>query len=94
MKKVRRTKRNEITQMSNQEAPTMTMQISHYTIGDFVHKGKKKATEVHLVLYLKDNPVPFSMRFKSPDTLGDLIVELDSARTRVFGKQEKKEETQ
>lgn len=88
MKKVRRTKRNVITQISNQEAPNYSMPISHYTIGDFVKKGKSKPSEVHLVLYLKDNPTPFSMRFQSPDTLGDLIVELDSARTRVFGKQE------
>lgn len=92
MKKKRRTKRNEITTISNQEAPAMSMPISHYTIGDFVPKGKSKAKEVHLLLYLKNNPVPFSMRFSSPDTLGDLIVELDSARTRVFGAKEKSEE--
>lgn len=70
----------------------MSMPVSHYTIGDFAHKGKSKATEVHLLLYMKKNPVPISLRFKSPDTLADFIVELDSARTRVFGRKEDREE--
>lgn len=91
MKKVRKTKRNTITTVSNQEAPTVSIPISHYSIGDFVPKGKKKAKEVHFLLYQKNNPVPISMRFTSPDTLADLIVELDSARTRVFGKQSESE---
>ena len=77
---------NEITTVTNQEAPMHSIEISHYSIGDFIHKGKNKPTEVHFLLYMKDNPVPISMRFKSPHTLGDLIVELDSARTRVFGR--------
>ena len=72
----------------------MNLPISHYSIGDFVPKGKKKAKEVHLLLYIKNNPVPISMRFKSKWTLTDLILELDSARTRVFGtKTEKETET-
>ena len=92
MKEVRFSKRNKITKMTNQELPRYSIDISHYTIADFTPKGKNKATQVHLLIYQRDNPVPISMRFNSEDTLGDLIVELDSARTRVFGKQEAKEE--
>ena len=85
MKKIRYSDRNTITTVSNQEAPNYSIDISHYTIGEFVPKGKNKSTQVHLLLYAKNNPVPISVRFKSAATLGDLIVELDSARTRVFG---------
>ena len=92
MKKVRRTKRNTITQMTNQELPRYSVDISHYSICDFTPQGKSKASQVHLLLYQRDNPVPISLRFNSKDTLGDLIVELDSARTRVFGKQKGMEE--
>ena len=92
MKEVRKTKRNTITRMSNQELPRYSVDISHYSICDFTPKGKKKATQVHLLIYQRNNPIPISLRFNSKDTLGDLIVELDSARTRVFGKQETEEE--
>ena len=92
MKEVKFSKRNKITKMTNQELPRYSVDISHYSICDFTPKGKNKATQVHLLIYQRDNPVPISMRFNSKDTLGDLIVELDSARTRVFGKQKGMEE--
>ena len=86
MKKKRRTQQNEITSISNQEAPNQSIDISHYAICDFVPKGKTKAKEVHFLLYPKNSIIPISLRFTSPHTLADLITELDSARTRVFFK--------
>ena len=85
MPKSRKTKRNIITQSRDARPPNMSVDISHYTIGEFIHIGQTEPTEVHFLVYQKNNPIPISLRFKSPDTLGDLIAELDSARTRVFG---------
>lgn len=85
MQKRRKTKRNIIEKKRDVRTPHVTLDISHYTIGEFAYEGEKEATEVHFLVFLKNNPVPISMRFKSPDTLGDLIEELDEARSRVFG---------
>ena len=62
----------------------MSIDISHYTIGEFIYEGNSEPTEVHFLVYQKNNPIPISLRFKSPDTLGDLIEELDVARASVF----------
>ena len=84
MRKKRTTKRNTIETKRNTRAPQVSLPIGHYTIGEFAHDGEKEATEVHFLLFQKNNPIPISMRFTSPDTLGDLIEELDNSRSRVF----------
>ena len=84
MKNARKTKRNVITTSRGERPPHMSIDISHYTIGEFIYEGNSKPTEVHFLVYQKNNPIPISLRFKSPDTLGDLIEELDVARANVF----------
>lgn len=48
-------------------------------------KNRRKTKRNIIEKERNTRPPHISMRFKSPDTLGDLIEELDEARSRVFG---------
>ena len=80
----RTTKRNIIETSNNLNRPLVYHDVEKIVIGEFIPKGEKKPTQVHLLIYLKGNPTPQVMRFKSPDTLGDLIAELSASRDRVW----------
>ena len=81
----RETERNVIKDDFGGKPPLQFHDIDYMQVVEFMPALPNAQTEVHMLIYLKSDPdVPLTMRFKSPDTLGDWITELARYRKRVF----------
>lgn len=83
-RKPRRTKRNIIEENFGSKLPEQVFQIDQMKVAEFLPSLPNAEMEVHLLLYVKGSDVPYLVRFKSPDTLGDWIEVLTKHRNRVW----------
>lgn len=80
----KRKRRNEITTSHGMDKPLRARKIEQITIAEFLPNTSQADMQVHLlidVIGIKDTLV---MRFHSPDTIGDLIEQLNFYRNRVW----------
>ena len=87
MKKRRRSKRNIITQSKGPQTPPLhTQEIESFRVAEWCPdlEGKLPPEQVHFVLNIKGALRAQVLRFKSPDTLGDLIEQFIEYRARVW----------
>ena len=81
----RKTKRNVIEDDFGGKPPKQFLDIDYMKIGEFMPALPNASNEVHMLIYVKGSPdAPLTMRFKSPDTLGDWITEMERYRRKVF----------
>ena len=66
--------------------PDAGMEIESYTIASWCRDddAQEPPEQVHLMINLKRNPFPMTMRFKSPKTIGLLIEGLIAYRKEVW----------
>ena len=84
-RKKRVTKRNVITDDFGGKPPCEIHDIDYMRVVEFMPAFPNASMEVHMLIYLKSDPdVPLTMRFKSPDTLGDWISVLTWYRNSVW----------
>ena len=86
-KRKRRTKRNVITQRSGPRTPPLhTKEITSFQVAEWCPdlEAKEPPEQVHFVLNIKGETRANVLRFKSSDTLGDLIEQLIEYRARVW----------
>ena len=86
MKKRRnKTRRNIIEDDFGGKPPREIHEIDFMRVAEFIPALPNAKNEVHMCIYLKSDPDrPLTMRFKSPDTLGDWISVLNRYRKKVF----------
>ena len=87
MKRKRRSKRNIITQSKGPStSPLHIEEIESFRVAEWCPdlEAKEPPEQVHFVLNLKNSLRAQVLRFKSPDTLGDLIAQLIEYRLRVW----------
>ena len=83
----RRSKRNVITQRKGPAtAPLHTKEIDSFRVASWCPdlEAKMPPEQVHFVLNVRDDNRATVVRFKSPDTLGDLIEQLTEYRRLVW----------
>ncbi len=84
-KRKKRTKRNIIEDDFGGTPPREIHDIDYMRVVEFMPALPNAKNEVHMLIYLKSDPdCPLTMRFKSPDTLGDWISVLARYRKKVF----------
>ena len=88
-RKPRLTKRNIIEENFGGQLPEQVFQIDQMKVTEFLPSLPNAEMEVHMMIYVKGSDVPFLVRFKSPDTLGDWIEVLTEYRNRVWPDAEK-----
>jgi len=77
-------KRNNITTTMGMATPRNPLPIKEIVIAEFQPSNANSPKEVHLIITPSGIDANLFMRFKSPDTLGDLIEQLNFYRDRVF----------
>lgn len=81
----RKTKRNLIsTNGTSGRTPNRVFNIEATHFSEFRKQGEVTATEVHMLIHLKNMEAPLCMRFKSPDSLGDFIEIANAYRNRLW----------
>ena len=84
-RKPRQTKRNIMEDDFGGKPPREIHDIDYMRVVEFMPALPNASMEVHMLIYLKSDPdVPLTMRFKSPDTLGDWISVLTRYRNSVW----------
>ncbi|MDE0683552.1 MAG: hypothetical protein OXI63_11600 [Candidatus Poribacteria bacterium] len=87
MKRKRKSKRNIITQQNGPlTAPLHTKEVKQFRVASWCPdlEAKEPPEQVHFVLELEGETRAIVMRFKSPDTLGDLIEQFIEYRREVW----------
>lgn len=74
----------QLTEKYGISIPVKPRAIESITVAEFEHDDPNLGKEVHLLIDMIDRRDTLFMRFKSPDTLGDFIEQLNFYRDRVF----------
>jgi len=82
--KTKRKKRNNIKTSYGMEKPERARQIEQIRIAEFLPNTADAKMQVHLLIDVLGLRETLVMRFHSPDTIGDLIEQLNYYRNRVW----------
>lgn len=82
--KNKRKKRNNIETSYGMKPPEHARQIEKLTIAEFVPNTADAKMQIHMLIDPKGLKETLVMRFHSPDTLGDLIEQLNFYRNRAW----------
>lgn len=81
----RKSKRNTFTDGYGAKLPSKGLRIDRMFLAEFVPAGEDDPTQVHFHIYVEGKEdEPLIMRFKSPDSIGDLVEELNRYRNLVW----------
>ena len=83
-RKPKRKSKNEITTAYGMEHPVNFSFIREITVAEFQPADQDADLEIHMLIKCVGRKDTMVMRFKSPDTIGDLIENLNFYRKRAW----------